>query len=60
VDQRRITAVHKINTDLDRMADLAVDIAERALRLTDVPPNRGRAALGGLQIISWFLRWARI
>jgi phosphate transport system protein len=38
VDLRRITAVLKINTDLERMADLAVDIAERALRLTELPP----------------------
>jgi phosphate transport system protein len=30
VDLRRIAAVLKINTDLERMADLAVDIAERA------------------------------
>jgi phosphate transport system protein len=37
VDLRRITAVLKINTDLERMADLAVDIAERALRLTELP-----------------------
>ena len=38
VDLRRITAVLKINTDLERMADLAVDIAERALRLAELPP----------------------
>ena len=37
VDLRRITAVLKINTDLERMADLAVDIAERALRLAELP-----------------------
>lgn len=36
-DLRRIAAVLKINTDLERMADLAVDIAERALRLTELP-----------------------
>jgi phosphate transport system protein len=38
VDLRRIAAVLKINTDLERMADLAVDIAERALRLAELPP----------------------
>jgi phosphate transport system protein len=36
-DLRRIAAVLKINTDLERMADLAVDIAERALRLAELP-----------------------
>src|SRR5712671_4462398 len=30
VDLRRISAALKINTDLERMADLAEDIAERA------------------------------
>jgi phosphate transport system protein len=38
VDLRRIAAAMKINTDLERMADLAEDIAERALRLTQLPP----------------------
>ena len=38
VDLRRIAAALKINTDLERMADLAEDIAERALRLTQLPP----------------------
>jgi phosphate transport system protein len=37
VDLRRTAAVLKINTDLERMADLAVDIAERAFRLTQLP-----------------------
>ncbi len=37
VDLRRITAVLKINNDLERMADLAVDIAERALCLAELP-----------------------
>ncbi len=36
-DLRRIAAVLKINTDLERMADLAVDIAERALCLAELP-----------------------
>jgi len=38
VDLRRTTAILKINTDLERMADLAVDIAERALHLTHLDP----------------------
>jgi phosphate transport system protein len=37
VDLRRIAAVLKINTDLERMADLAGDIAERALVLAQPP-----------------------
>ena len=36
-DLRRIAAVLKINNDLERMADLAVDIAKRAVRLADLP-----------------------
>jgi phosphate transport system protein len=35
---RRIAAVFMITTDLERMADLAVDIAERALSLGSHPP----------------------
>src|SRR5438874_1794042 len=37
VDLRRIAAAVKINTDLERMADLAEDIAERALHLAQSP-----------------------
>lgn len=37
VDLRRIATVLKINTDLERMADLAADIAERALALSKPP-----------------------
>jgi phosphate transport system protein len=36
VDLRRVAAIIKINSDLERMADLAVNIAERALALTQV------------------------
>jgi phosphate transport system protein len=36
-DLRRVAAVLKINTDLERMADLAVNIAERAHALTQGP-----------------------
>jgi phosphate transport system protein len=38
IDLRRIIAALKINTDLERMADLAVNIAERALSLARLPP----------------------
>jgi phosphate transport system protein len=38
VDLRRIAAALKINTELERMADLAEDIAERALHLAQLPP----------------------
>ena len=37
VDLRRITAALKINAELERMADLAEDIAERALHLATLP-----------------------
>jgi phosphate transport system protein len=37
VDLRRIIAALKINTDLERMADLSVNIAERALSLAELP-----------------------
>jgi phosphate transport system protein len=37
IDLRRIAAAMKINTDLERMADLAEDIAERALQLARLP-----------------------
>jgi len=37
VDLRRVTAVLLINTDLERMADLAEDIAERAVQLARPP-----------------------
>src|ERR1051325_1426282 len=38
IDLRRITAALKINTELERMADLAEDIAERAAHLAQLPP----------------------
>ena len=37
-DLRLITTTMKINTDLERMGDLAVDIAERAIELGEEPP----------------------
>ena len=38
-DLRLIVAALKINTDLERMGDLAVNIAQRALSLMDGPPS---------------------
>jgi phosphate transport system protein len=38
IDLRRVAAALKINTDLERMADLAEDIAERVLHLAKFPP----------------------
>src|SRR5262249_51791926 len=38
VDLRRIAAALKVNTDLERMGDLAEDIAERVIHLTSLPP----------------------
>src|SRR5262249_61482894 len=40
VDVRRIASCLKINAELERMADLAEDIAERALELTRLPAVR--------------------
>jgi phosphate transport system protein len=37
-DLRRIAAILKINADLERMADLATEICQRALRLTELKP----------------------
>jgi len=37
VDLRRVAAIVKINSDLERMADLAVNMAERALALAQGP-----------------------
>lgn len=42
LDLRFVTAVLKINNDLERMADQAVNIAERALRLINRPAPRVR------------------
>jgi phosphate transport system protein len=37
-DLRRVAAILKINSDLERMADLAANIAERAYALSQGPP----------------------
>jgi phosphate transport system protein len=38
IDLRRIVTALKVNTDLERMADLAEDIAERVVHLSGLPP----------------------
>ncbi len=48
IDLRRIIAALKINTDLERMADLAVNIAERALSLAELPRLAGPDKLQGM------------
>jgi phosphate transport system protein len=45
VDLRRIASVLKINTELERIGDLAVDIAGRAQRLAQLPPMEVPAKL---------------
>jgi phosphate transport system protein len=37
-DLRRLAGILKMNADLERMADLATDISERTLRLTELKP----------------------
>jgi phosphate transport system protein len=44
VDLRQIATTFMVTTDLERMGDLAVDIAERAEALSSLPPVLGAAA----------------
>jgi len=44
VDLRQIATTFMVTTDLERMGDLAVDIAERAEALSSLPPVLGEAA----------------
>jgi phosphate transport system protein len=46
VDLRRIVSALKINTELERMADLAEDIAERAAHLSSLPEIPVSAKVG--------------
>ena len=46
IDLRRVTAVLKINNDLERIADLAVNVAERAARLATHPEFTTPPAVG--------------
>ena len=52
VDLRRITSVLKISAELERVADLAVNISERAIGLASSPylevPDKMRTANGAL------------
>jgi phosphate transport system protein len=45
-DLRRVIAALKINTELERMADLAVNIAERAAALATLPPLAVPSSIG--------------
>jgi phosphate transport system protein len=38
IDLRRVTAIMRVNSDLERMADLAANIAAEAVRLARLPP----------------------
>ena len=38
IDLRRVAAILKVNSDLERMADLAASIAEEVVRLAGLPP----------------------
>lgn len=49
IDLRYIVAVLKINNDLERIGDLAVNIAEREKRITELP---GDVPLTGIQELS--------
>lgn len=51
-DLRFITTALKIVTDLERMGDLAVNIAERAVHLVEAPPLRPQHDLGKLADLS--------
>ena len=47
VDLRRTATVLKINTELERIADLAVNIAERTISLAEHPDSRFRPSWSG-------------
>jgi len=52
VDLRFITMAMQINTDLERMADLAVDIAQRVLELADKPLLKPLVDIPNLSVIA--------
>jgi phosphate transport system protein len=52
VDLRFIVMAMKITTDLERMADLAVDIAQRVLEIVDKPPLKPLIDIPKLTIIA--------
>lgn len=51
-DMRLVVAAIKISTDLERMGDLAVHIAERALSLMTQPPLPGNVDFGELSSLA--------
>jgi phosphate transport system protein len=52
VDLRFITMAMQINTDLERMGDLAVDIAQRVLELADKPLLKPLVDIPNLSVIA--------
>lgn len=48
-DLRFVVAILKINNDLERIADLAVNIAERALTIASIPQSPIPKALGDME-----------
>ncbi|MGE0757367.1 MAG: phosphate signaling complex protein PhoU [Pirellulaceae bacterium] len=52
IDLRRIATVLKVNSDLERIADLAVNIAERAKALDDFPTYPLPAKLSQMAVIA--------
>jgi phosphate transport system protein len=51
-DLRRITTMMKINNDLERMADLACNIAQRAVSVYDFPDFQIQAGLGQMAMMT--------
>ncbi len=57
IDLRYVIAVLKMNNDLERIGDLAVDIAERAVFLSERAPIDLRLDLQGMaDLVQWMLK----
>jgi len=54
-DLRLLRAIGKMNTDLERMGDLAVNIAERALTLISWPPVKPRIDIPQMASLTEFM-----
>jgi phosphate transport system protein len=54
-DLRLLRAIGKMNTDLERMGDLAVNIAERALTLISQPPVKPRIDIPQMASLTEFM-----
>lgn len=54
-DLRMLRAIGKMNTDLERMGDLAVNIAERALTLISWPPVKPRIDIPQMASLTEFM-----